>query len=265
MRTSLIALGFLTLGLAHCSGDRGLFVGEDRDGGPGEAGDTGSGGSGAGTTGGNGGTDRGGTGTGGSDNSGGTDRGGTGTGGTGTGGTGTAAEGGEGAEPGTGGTGNGARGGTNTGGGAGDAGSSTIGGTGGSGAEAGMGGVAARGGMNTGGRAGDSNAGAGGRPTDATCTELAREYRERLASAQQCAVAIVEQCSREMPDDLLCGCPTFVNPTRESDIRRMLELIELGKNCVRICPAIACVDVKRGQCGETTSIISARTRCIALP
>ena len=30
MRTSVIALGLLAFGLAHCSGDKGLFVGDER-------------------------------------------------------------------------------------------------------------------------------------------------------------------------------------------------------------------------------------------
>jgi len=255
MRTSLFALGFLAIGLARCSGDKGVFVGEERGGSAGESGDTNQTG-GASTTGGAGGSASGTAGTaerGGTDSVGGTES---------RGGSGSGAEGGEGAEPGTGGTstGGGEQGGSNTGGLGGDV---VRGGAGGMGAEAGSG-TAARGGANDGGRAGTSNAGTGGRPTDTDCTALAKEYQDRLALAQQCLGVSTTECSLEMPDDLLCGCPTYVNPARDADIRRMNELIEKARNCVRICPAIACREVKSGRC-STDAIIPARGRCVAEP
>jgi hypothetical protein len=254
MRTSLIALGLLSLGLAHCAGDRGLLVGGARDGDDGEAGEMNeTGGTDPGMSGGNGATANSGGSSGGQNLGGTQSRGGSG------------AEAGE--DPGTGGTGGSDRGGTDSGGtdaggSAGDAGSTTRGGTGGS-ADAGMGGVAARGGMDSGGRAGANNAGAGG-TSDVDCEALAKEYRELLASAQQCSPMLtVEQCTREMPDDLMCGCTTFVNPMRDADVRRLLELIEKARNCSRICPAIVCPAVRRGVCGADAIVGTGRGRCVA--
>jgi hypothetical protein len=251
MRTSLIALGLLSLGLAHCGAERGLLVGGERDEDAGEAGDTNTSGTGSGTTG-NGGTEN----TGGTQSSGGQNRGGTQNRG------GSGAEAGE--DPGTGGTGGTDRGGTDSGGtdSGGSAGDVMRGGSSGS-ANAGMGGVAARGGMDSGGRAGANNAGAGG-TSSVDCEALAKEYRELLASAQQCSPMLtVEQCTREMPDDLMCGCTTFVNPMRDADVRRLLELIEKARNCSRICPAIVCPAVRRGVCGADAIIGTGRGRCVA--
>ena len=75
----------------------------------------------------------------------------------------------------------------------------------------------------------------------------------------------VEQCTRELPDDLLCGCKTFVNPMREADVSRLLELIEKARNCPRICPAIVCPDVRRGTCAADAIVGTGRGRCIAQP
>ena len=53
---------------------------------------------------------------------------------------------------------------------------------------------AGAGGVSDGGRAGSANAGSGGASTN-DCEALAREYRERLAAAQQCSPQLtVEQC-----------------------------------------------------------------------
>jgi hypothetical protein len=51
-----------------------------------------------------------------------------------------------------------------------------------------------------------------------------------------------------MPDDFFCPCKTYVNPMREADIRRLNEILEKRTGCVRLCPAIACPDIKRGVC-----------------
>jgi hypothetical protein len=136
---------------------------------------------------------------------------------------------------------------------------------------------AGSGGMNDGGRAGDGNAGragasgSGGASTN-DCEALGREYRERLAAAQQCSPQLtVEQCTIEMPDDFFCPCKTWVNPMRDADIRRLNEILEKRTNCARICPAIACPDVRRGVCSvntmtDTAPIIGpAPGRCTAAP
>ncbi|HEX6764236.1 MAG TPA: hypothetical protein VF103_02135 [Polyangiaceae bacterium] len=263
MKTSLFVLGFLAVGLSQCSGDKGIFVGEERGGTAGEGGDTNETG-GSSTTGGSGGASSGAAGSenrGGTESSGGTnDRGGTGTG----------AEGGAGAEPGTGGTGGTDTGGTGTGGveqggtdAGGSAGDVTRGGAGGMGAQAGSG-TAARGGANDGGRAGSGNAGTGGRPSDVDCEAMAREYQDRLAAVQQCMFTGANPCSLKIADDLFCGCPTFVSPVRADDIRRMQDLLEKASSCQRVCPAIACHNVTRGVC-TADAIVPAGGRCVAMP
>lgn len=260
MRASLFALGLLAIGLSHCSGDRGLFVGTDRDddGGGGESNE--NGGTGAGTTGGTAGASNGG-----SENSGGTEN----TGGApNRGGTGSGAEAGE-PSGGTGGTDSGGThaGGTDAGGTDGGGAGGARAGMGGSGAEAGSG-TAGHAGTNDGGRAGaagSNNAGAGG-GSDVDCEALAREYAERLAAAQQCSLQLtVEQCTIEMPNDFFCPCKTYVNPMRESDIRRMNEILQRKSQCVRACPTIACPDYKRGTCSMNTAIVSPGLgRCAAV-
>jgi hypothetical protein len=266
MRTSIFALGFVAIGLAQC-GNRDLFVADERPGSSGEAGETGeTGGTGSGRTGGTGGTASAGEGSGGTENTGGSNRGGTGSG----------AEGGEPSE--TGGTGGSDRGGTDAGGTdtggtdtGGVGGDAMRGGAGGNGAQAGSGtaarggndgGRAGAGGANDAGRAGSANAGAGGTPTT-DCEALAREYRERLAAAQQCSLQLtVEQCTIEMPDDFFCPCKTYVNAMREADVRRLNEILEKRVSCARLCPAIACPDVKRGVCSGPTDIVAAPGRCV---
>jgi hypothetical protein len=126
-----------------------------------------------------------------------------------------------------------------------------------------MGGVAARGGMDSGGRAGANNAGAGG-TTDVDCDALAREYQQLLAAVQQCSpILTVEQCTRQMPDSVVCGCPTFVNPMREADIRRMTEIIEKTRACGWACPGIVCPAPGRGVCSADAIVGTERGRCVA--
>jgi hypothetical protein len=130
---------------------------------------------------------------------------------------------------------------------------------GGSGAEAGSG-TAARGGTTDGGRAGSSNAGAGG-TGGVDCEALAREYIERLALAQQCSpILTFEQCTVKMPDDFRCPCPTFVNPAREGDIRRLNQILEYQRQCVWACPAVVCPNPTRGTC-SADAIVAAEGRC----
>jgi hypothetical protein len=270
MRTSLVALGFLVFGLAQCGGERGLFVGDERpdagEGGePNENGGTANGGNASG------GENRGGEPAGGSENRGGSgsgaEAGEPGTAATGgsepAGGSENRGGGGTGAEAGEAGTGGvAARGGSEGGGSAGEGGTAARGGMAGSGAEAGSG-TAARGGTGDGGRAGSSNAGAGG-SGGVDCNALAREYIERLALAQQCSTILtVEQCTIEMPDEFQCPCPTYVNPAREGDIRRLNQILEYARHCMWACPAIVCPDPKRGTC-SADAIVAGNGRCTAV-
>lgn len=87
--------------------------------------------------------------------------------------------------------------------------------------------------------------------------------REEEARLEEQGSPAVEQCTREMPDDLLCGCTTFVNPMREADLRRLLEIIEKARDCSRICPAIVCPAVRRGVCGADAIVGTGRGRCVA--
>jgi hypothetical protein len=272
MKASLIAIGCFAVALTHCSGERGLFVGNDKGGTTGEGGED-TGGTGNGANGGTGGDAN----RGGSSGDAGGDANRGGSSGDAAGGSGAEAQGGNGAvagsEP-------GGRGGTDSGGLGGDigaAGEGNRGGTSGDGAggigELGGGGGTAGGGTGGGNRGGASGGagrgGSGGSGGNVNCAELAAEYLQRLAAAQVCVpVAMPTEmtpCSLQMPDDLICGCPTYVNPEHASEIRRMNELIELAKGCSMVCPAIACPAVKRGVCSGDTGIVPARGRCRGAP
>lgn len=151
-----------------------------------------------------------------------------------------------------------ATGGSQQGGSAGRSGSGTGGSSGSSssGGKAGRGGASAAGGEEAGGEdnAGSNasggskptggNAGGGGDPA-ARCAMLETEYRDTLEVAQECDPRIdSDQCTEQVPSDLACGCPTFVNPENAEAVAR-LNLIrrEALLVCdVRVCPAIACVE-----------------------
>jgi hypothetical protein len=181
--------------------------------------------------------------------------GGSGTSGSGaggsTGGTGAETGGTGGSTGGTGGStgGTGAEtGGTDTGGTTGTGGS-----TGGSGSETGgtgaLGGMGAMAGSGTGGDAG-SSAGAGGSGGNAKCVEHARAYSEALEAARVCSAdSGKEQCTKQVPGNLACGCAVFVNPDNEEAVAELERLMkELPDECIAVCPAVFCLEPDTDTC-----------------
>ncbi len=212
--------------------------GSGKGGSGGKDGGSGAGGTSGSSTGGTGGGSSGGTGgsTGGAGGSTGGTGGSTGGAGGSTGGTG-AETGGTGASD-TGGT-------TGTGGSTGG----TGGETGGTGALGGMGAMA---GSGTGGDGGTraGSGGSGGSGGNAKCVEHARAYAEALEAARVCnADSGKDQCTKQVPSDLECGCSVFVNPDNEEAVAELERLLkEIPDECVAVCPAVFCLDPETASC-----------------
>jgi hypothetical protein len=160
-----------------------------------------------------------------------------GKGGSGKGGSAGAASGGSpqgGAGEGSGGT---ESGGTESGGSSGSsAGSDPAGGRGGNGGRGGKGGSAGKG--------------------ETDCDAIAADYLEALEGAQDCNPDIdAVQCTEQVPSNLGCGCPTFVNPANQEEMDRLKELQAAWlKGCpIAVCPALACVLPERGFCTSSGS------------
>ena len=93
---------------------------------------------------------------------------------------------------------------------------------------------------------------------------MAREYQSLLRSAQVCmppAPSTPDPCTRLMPDDLLCGCPTYVNPARDLDIPYMEYLLTEASDCQRSCEPIECPPVSAGVCMLDMNLDRPRAHC----
>ena len=77
---------------------------------------------------------------------------------------------------------------------------------------------------------------------------MADDYRQSLIGAQICMPGTPDPCTITMPDDLFCGCPTYVNPSRSLDIDRMNYIIAAAANCPRMCVPIGCRPTSGGAC-----------------
>jgi hypothetical protein len=113
-------------------------------------------------------------------------------------------------------------------------------------------------------RGGTDNGGPGGGPGP-DCMAMIREYRDHLISSQMCMPVAPDPCTLVMPDDLLCGCPTYVNPQRDLDVRRMNELLDEAANCPHMCPPGGCRSVSSGRCTVDPSSNPPRGSCVSGP
>jgi hypothetical protein len=162
---------------------------------------------------------------------------------------------------GTGGTGTAGGGGSSGSGGAGrgrpDGSIEATGGTGGSGGSTGGAGGSMGG---TGGSvkpdAGPPDMGrSDGPPADAgdicqACTGFVTEYANAIRKEQACNPTAPNQCLKQTPGQLTCGCPVWVTTTVLSDdVRARFQAAGCLK-CFRFtaCPAIACVNPGTGVC-----------------
>lgn len=96
---------------------------------------------------------------------------------------------------------------------------------------------------------------------------MAREYQSFLRSAQVCMPpeqSTPDPCTLQMPDDLLCGCPTYVNPDRFLDIPYMEYLLSEAMDCQRACEPIACRPVSGGVCMPDMNLNPPRPHCFAV-
>jgi hypothetical protein len=94
--------------------------------------------------------------------------------------------------------------------------------------------------------------------------QMASDYRSFLRSAQVCDPMAPNPCSLERPDDLLCGCPTYVNPARYLDIPYLDYLLEAAKGCERSCQTIMCRPVSGGACMVDMRLEPPRPHCFAV-
>ncbi|HVR19968.1 MAG TPA: hypothetical protein VMS65_09730 [Polyangiaceae bacterium] len=115
-----------------------------------------------------------------------------------------------------------------------------------------------------GARGGMDNGGPGGGPAP-NCMAMAREYRDHLIASQLCMPVAPDPCTLVMPDDLLCGCPAYVNPERDLDVRRMNELLDISADCPHMCPPGGCRPVSFGQCMVDPSSNPPRGNCVSVP
>jgi len=148
----------------------------------------------------------------------------------------------------------------------GTAGVATGGGASGAGGDgtSGSGGSSPRPPPGDGARGGTDPGGPGGGPGP-DCMAMAREYRDHLIGSQMCMPVAPDPCTQVMPDDLFCGCPTYVNPARELDVRRMNELLDASANCPHTCPPGPCRPVSVGLCYPDPYSDQPRGRCLSGP
>lgn len=142
-----------------------------------------------------------------------------------------------------------------------------TGGSGGSATGGSGGSTGGTGGSATGGTGGSATGGTGGNRPDAgpdaarpdaqpmtdaasmcdACAAFAAEYAEAIRKEQICdpaSASPINQCGKQTPGSLTCGCPVWVTTTVLSDDVRQRFIAAGCQKCVRFtaCPAIACVN-----------------------
>lgn len=92
--------------------------------------------------------------------------------------------------------------------------------------------------------------GAGG-----TCASIEAEYAATFKQAVSCASMMGNACQQKAPTSLGCGCEAWVNS--KGDLDRVRSKWESAgcRSCVRVCPAIACLDLNNGQCGPNGTCV----------
>ena len=112
--------------------------------------------------------------------------------------------------------------------------------------------------------------GPGPGPSPQACLDMAREYRSILRSAQVCMPPdpgdpeARDPCTRQMPDDLLCRCPTYVNPDRFLDIPYLEYLLAETEDCPPMCDPSTCRQVRGGVCMLDQNLDPPRPHCFAV-
>jgi hypothetical protein len=82
------------------------------------------------------------------------------------------------------------------------------------------------------------------------CSDYEDAYPSYLVEALACDPALdAEQCTLEMPGDLECQCPVFVNPANEGEINALNAFLS-GYASLGCDPGIECkcADAKSGSC-----------------
>jgi hypothetical protein len=82
------------------------------------------------------------------------------------------------------------------------------------------------------------------------CNAFVTEYGEAIRNEQVCNPAVANQCVKQTPGQLTCGCPVWVTTTVLSDDVRARFVAAGCLKCFRFmaCPAIACVNPGVGAC-----------------
>jgi hypothetical protein len=85
-----------------------------------------------------------------------------------------------------------------------------------------------------------------------TCEELAALYRAAVDEARGCDASIdMPQCTLSVPDSIVCGCATFVNPAHQDAVARLQTLTEQADRmgCFSLIDCAPCVPPPdRGKC-----------------
>ncbi len=87
------------------------------------------------------------------------------------------------------------------------------------------------------------------------CRKLEGDYAAAVKQAQACMVGAAEQCTKEAPGLLICGCPVWVNGTAALDSIRAAWTAGGCAACNGpiACAAIACFRPDAGVCTQTSS------------
>jgi hypothetical protein len=96
------------------------------------------------------------------------------------------------------------------------------------------------------------------------CAAFATEYANGIRKEQACNPAVPNQCLKQTPGQLTCGCPVWVTTTVLSDDVRMRYQAAGCLKCFGLiaCPAIACVNPGTGAC---VPVMAAGDPAIAVP
>jgi hypothetical protein len=122
--------------------------------------------------------------------------------------------------------------------------------------------------------AGMPDAGKGdGPPVDAgdmcaACNAFITEYANAIRKEQVCNPTAPNQCLKQTPGQLTCGCPVWVTSTVLSDdVRTRFQAAGCLTKCFRFiaCPAIACVNPGTGACVPVMALADPPAIAVPVP
>ena len=102
--------------------------------------------------------------------------------------------------------------------------------------------------------AGCSDRAAGGGDGALSCEQMELRYRDELREARRCnpKLITVPQCTETVDSALVCACPLLINPANTAAVERLTDLVQRYRDggCAKeqVCPAIGCVEPRRGRC-----------------